>query len=262
MFEVARYEAERRLLGAVVVTLGFVAFAAMMLVIAPGLLNQVDLTAYADQLPPALVESFGLETIGTLAGFIAAELYVFGWVFGLGAYLAYLAAGSIAGRIEDDTLSLVVTGPISRTRVLGETYLALLVPIVLANVVVATVVYGGSVLIGEPLPPTDVLAVHALSVPYLLCCTALGLACSVLAPSRRVAEGVAAGFVAATYVLGIATTGSDISWLGALGPARYYDPVAVLALSEYDFGGAALLLLATVALLLVAAVRFREVDLR
>ncbi|GAA0204986.1 ABC transporter permease subunit [Halobaculum roseum] len=260
MLEVARYEAERRVVGSVVVSVSLAAFGGMMLLVAPGLLEQVDLTAYAEQLPPSLVESFGLEQIGTLAGFMAAELYVFGWVFGLGTYVAYLAAGSLAGRIDDGTVELVLAAPISRSRLLAETYAASLLPVALANVVVAGVVYGGSVLIDDPLPLADVVAVHALSVPYLLCCAAIGTLCSVLAPNRRVAEGAGAGAIAATYVVSVAVTGSDIDWLGAVAPARYYDPVAVLTAGEYDLGGAAVLLGATALLLAAAAFRFREVD--
>lgn len=260
MFEVARYEGERRIVGAVVASASLAAFGGMMLLVAPGLLEQVDLTAYAEQLPPSLVESFGLEQIGTLAGFMAAELYVFGWVFGLGTYVAYLAAGSLSGRIDDGTIELVLAAPISRTQLLAETYVAHLLPVALANVVVAVVVYGGSVLIDDPLPIADVVAVHALSVPYLLCCVAVGTLCSVLAPSRRVAEAAGAGAIAATYVLSVAVIGTDLDWLAMVAPAHYYDPVAVLTASEYDLAGAGLLFGATVVLLAAATVRFREVD--
>ena len=262
MLDTARYEAEQRLPGSLVLAGGLAAFAAMMTLIAPGLLGEVDLEAITEQLPPAMVEAFDLALMGTMEGFLAIELYEFLWLVGLGAYVAYSAGSTVAGDVETGRMDTLLAAPISRERLLVEKYLALLTPILLANVAVFAVVFAGSRFVGEPIAAADLLAVHALSLPYFGCCGAFGMLASVLTPQRLVAEGVAAGGVVGAFLLETVASGAGRPWLGALSPMRYYDPLGILTASEYDLAGAGILLAATAVLLVVAAAWFREVDLQ
>ncbi|WP_254538316.1 ABC transporter permease subunit [Halomarina litorea] len=260
MFETARYESERRLPGAAVVALGLSALAAMMVIIAPGLLDQFDVEELGAAFPPELVEAMQLEVIGTIEGFLALELYWFGWLLVFGVYVAYSAAGSIAGDIDDGTMDTLLAAPVSRWGVLGETFLSLLTPILVVNVVVLVVVYVGTQFVGEPVAAADLVAVHALSVPYLLFWGAFGTLASVVAPRRVVAEGVAAGALVATFLVETVADGTDLDWLGTLSPTRYYDPVAILTASEYDLVGAGVLLAGAAALLLAGGALFARRD--
>lgn len=261
MLETTRYEAEKRLLGSLALSGGLAAFAAMMALLAPGLLGEVDVAALAEQLPPAFVAAFDLELMGTMEGFLAIELYQFLWLVGLGAYVAYVAGGAIAGDVETGRMDTLLAAPIARERLLLENYLALLSSILLANVAVFGTVFATTRLVSEPIPAADLVAVHALSVPYFCCCGAFGTLASVTAPSRLVAEGVAAGGIVGAFLLDTVAASSDLPWLGTVAPMRYYDPTAVLTASEYDLAGAAILLAATVVLLAAAGAWFREVDI-
>mgnify|MGYP000088425307 FL=1 len=262
MFETARYESERRLPAAAVISLALSAFAAMVLLIAPGIIGEIDVDALLADLPPALVESMGLQHMGTIEGFLALELYQFVWVLGLGAYVAYSAASTIAGDVEDGRMDTLLAAPVSRRRLLLEKYLALLSPVVVVNVVVFCVVAAGTAVIGEPVALADLVAVHALSMPYFMACGAAGMVASVAAPRRLVAEGVAAGAVVGTFLLQSLTTGTSAEWLGSVAPMRYYDPLAVLTASEYDPVGAGILLAAAAALLAVAVRVFEGADVQ
>ena len=261
MLETARYETEKRLLGSLALSGGLAAFAAMMTLIAPGLLGEVDMVALAEQLPPAFVAAFDLELMGTIEGFLAIELYQFLWLIGLGAYVAYSAGGAIAGDVETGRMDTLLAAPISRERLLAENYLALLTPILLANVAVFGTVFAATRFVGEPIATADLVAVHTLSIPYFLCCGAFGTLASVTAPGRLVAEGIAAGGVVGTFLLETIARSSDLEWLGAVAPMRYYDPTAILTASEYDLAGAGILLAATAVLLTASALWFREVDI-
>lgn len=262
MFETTRFESERRLASALVLSLGLAGFAAMIVLIAPGILGEVDLAALFEQLPPAVVEEFGLEHMGTIEGFLAIELYEYIWLLGLGAWLAYTAAGTIAGDVETNRMDALLAAPVSRARLLVEKYLALLTPILLVNVVVFAVVYAGTVLIDEPIAVADLAAVHALSIPYFLACGAVGMLASVLAPRRRIAEGAAAGAIVAAFLLESVVAGTDLAVLGRLAPMRYYDPLAILTAGEYDLAGAAILSAGAGLLLAASAWLFGEVDVR
>lgn len=262
MFETVRYEAERTLFGSLVVAGGLAAFAAMYVLLAPAMLDSIDWDSFVDLYPAPLVDSFGLRHLGTLAGLIAAQVYKFGWVVVLGIYVTYTAAGTIVGDVETDRMDLLLAGPVSRTQLFAEKYAAIAVPIVLATVVVGTVVYGGSVLIDRTLPLERVLAVHLLAIPYLLCCGAIGMVLSVVAPRRVVAEATAIGVVVGAFVVDTMVAGTDLDFLGALTPIRYYDPIAIMALGEYAPVDAAILIVATAALLLLAQQVFVRGDIR
>ena len=131
----------------------------------------------------------------------------------------------------------------------------------LANVAVFATVLIGSRAVGEPIAAADLLAVHALSLPYFACCGAFGTLVSATLPGRTVAEGVAAGGVVGAFLLDTVSTGSGVGWLGAVSPTRYYDPLAALVDGRYDLAGAGILSAAALLLLALAAAWFREVDL-
>lgn len=260
MFETTRFESERLVPASAVIGVSLAAFGGMMTLIAPGILGDVDMEALLSQFPAAMIESMGLVHMATLEGFVAIELYEYVWLLGLGAYVAYTAAGSIAGDVETGRMDTLLAAPISRTRLLFETYLALLTPIVLVNVVVFAGVYGATFVIEESIPIEDLATVHALSVPYLLACGAFGTLASVAAPRQRIAEGVAAGAIVGAFLFEMLVTNTDLEWLGGIAPMRYYDPLAILTASEYDLAGAAILLVAAFVLLVASAVVFEEVD--
>lgn len=260
MLETVRYEAERGRFGALVVSAGLAGFAGMFLLIAPGMIETIDWESFLDVYPAPLVESFGLQYLGTMAGIMAAEVYKFGWVVVLGLYLAYSMAGTIAGDVETDRMDLLLAGPVSRTRLLAEKYASIALPIVLANVLVALVVYGGARFVGHPLAAERVVMVHALSLPYLTCVAALGLLLSVVVDRRVVAEAAALGGIVGMFILDSMLRGTDAEVLGAFTPMRYYDPISVLALGQYDYEGAAILLGATAVLLLAAQQLFVRGD--
>ncbi|WEL18634.1 ABC-type transport system involved in multi-copper enzyme maturation, permease component [Halorhabdus sp. SVX81] len=260
MFETTRFESERLFPASAVIGLGLAAFGGMMTLIAPGILGEVDMAALLEQFPSAMVEEMGLGKMGTIEGFIALELYEYVWLLGLGVYVAYTAAGSIAGDVETGRMDTLLAAPISRWRLLVEKYLALLTPIVVVNVVVFAGVAGAIQLIDETIPIADLAAVHILSVPYLLACGAFGMLASVAAPRRRLAEGVAAGAVIGTFLFEMLVTNTDIEWLGGITPMRYYDPLAILSEGTYDPAGGAVLSGVTVVLVAGSAWLFAEVD--
>ncbi|MFB6162194.1 MAG: ABC transporter permease subunit [Halococcoides sp.] len=261
MFETTRFQAERRLPAAIVIGLGLGGFGAMMTLLAPGIVGDVDMAALLQQFPESMVEGFDLAAMATVEGFVAIEIYQYVWLLGLGGYLAYIAAGSIAGDIDSGRMDTLLAAPIARWHLLVETYLGLLAPIVVVNAIVFAAVAGANVLIADSMSFVDLAAVHALSIPYLLACGAIGTLASVAAPRRRIAEGVAAGGIVGAYLLESLVQGTDLEWLGAISPTRYYDPLDILTASGYDPAGAGILLGAAVVLVAASALLFGEVDL-
>jgi len=256
----ARYYGRRRLRGSAVLAAGLSVLAGLYVSMYPTVSAGVDLDAYVENLPPAVRAAFGIQSLGTIEGFLAAELYAFGWVLLLGLYLAYAAASLVAGDVEDGRIDLLLSLPVSRRRLLLETFASILVPIAVVNVVVPPVVYAGVLAVGESIAVADLLAVHLLSVPYLLTTVAIGLAASVAFYRASVAQRVAVGIVFGLFLVESVTTETDVSWLGAISPTRYYDPTAVLVGSEWDLAGAGLLAVAAAVVVVASNEYFRRKD--
>jgi len=261
MLPVFRYEIERRIRGLAVMAVLLAGFALMMLAFFPSIRESgAALEEYAQNMPPALREMFGVEAITSIGGFLSTELYQFVWVLLLGIYVAYRAASLIAGDVETHRLDLVLATPVSRTRVLLERY-AVLVPVaIVLNVVVLPVVYVGTVWVGEPIAVERLLAVHVLSIPYLLACAAIGLVLTVLTAAESLANRAAIGLVFGLFLLESLAATAGYDWLGYASPTRYFDPTAILVRGEFDLVGGAILLLATAALLVVARTVFVRAD--
>ncbi|WP_254766205.1 ABC transporter permease [Salinilacihabitans rarus] len=260
MFEIVRYEGERRLKGSVALAVGLGALAAFFVGFFPSF-SDVDLDSYVEGFPPAFREAFGIESIATIEGFLAVEVYQFVWLLLLGLYVAYSAARVVAADVETDRMDLLLSLPVSRARLVREKFLALFVPIVALNVVVPVIVYAAVIAIGEPIDPVDLLAVHLLSVPYLLACAAIGLVLSVLVDRADVASRLAiAGVFALFLIESITANAEGYEWVGAVSPTHYYDPTEILVQGTYDLTGAAVLLAATVVLVVVARVLFARAD--
>lgn len=257
--EIARFEARRRLKGALYLAGGIAAFALLFVSFFPSI-EQIDTEAYTESMPELFREMFDLTAIGSIEGFLAVEIYQFIWVLLLPLYVAYLAAGLVAGDADAERLDVLLSLPLSRTRILLEKT-ASLTPVLLApNLLVPPVVYAGVLALGESIDPVALVAVHALSLPYLLACAAIGVAVSVLVMDGDLARRGALGAIFGLYLLDSLSVVAERDWIGAISPMRYYDPTEIMVDGEYDLVGVGALCLIAVVALGVAVVRFRQVD--
>jgi ABC-2 type transport system permease protein len=261
MFEFSRYYGRRRVKGGAALSAGLAILTGLYIYIFPSISASIDLDAYVESMPPALRAAFGLQSLGSIEGFLAAELYAFGWVLLLGLYLAYSAASLIAGDVEAERMDMLLSLPVSRSKVLVEKFSSLLVPVAIANLVLPVVVYVGVLAIGESIAVADLLMVHLLSIPYLLTTAAVGLVASVVFDRASLAQRAAMGVVFGLFLVDSVVTNTDFAALGALSPTRYYDPAAILVQSQWDLTGAGVLLVAALALVLVARALFQRKDI-
>jgi ABC-2 type transport system permease protein len=261
MFEFSRYYGRRRLKGSAALAIGLAVLTSLYIWMFPSISEGIDLDAYVQSMPPALRAAFGIQALGSIEGFLAAELYSFGIVLLMGLYLAYSAASVIADDVEDERMDMLLALPVTRSKVLLEKFSALLVPIAVVNIVLPVVVYGGVLAIGESLSVVDLLMAHALSVPYLLATASVGLLASVWFDRTGLAQRAAMGVVFGLFLVDSAVTDTDFAALGALSPTRYYDPAAILVRSEYDLLGAALLLGGAAVLVAASRAYFQRKDI-
>lgn len=262
MLELFRYDARHRVKGSVYISIGISLLAALVIWVFPSFQQSINIDEMLEAYPQPVLKAFGIETMASLEGFLAVELYAFAWVILFGLYTAYAAAGIVSDAVEHDRMDLWLALPVRRWRLLVEQFLALLVPIVVVNAVTPVVVYGGSVLIDEPLPVADLVMVHALSIPYLLATGAIGLVLGVVFSRSAIAERAAIALVFALFLFESLLTDTDYGWLGAVSPTRYYHVNDILIRGQYDYVSAGILLAATAVLVGIAAVLFTRKDVR
>ena len=212
--------------------------------------------------PEGLMDFFGVESITTIEGFIAAEIYSFFWVLLVGIYFSYIGAGMIAGDIETRQLDLTLSTPVSRESVVVQKLAALWVPLTVLNSGVFMIVSVGAELIGESFNLISLSMVHILSIPYFLVCAGIGLVLSVVIDRTRTAQGAALGLIFMLWLLeSVSNLDPDYEWIGYFSPNRYYNETAILVREEYAVFDAAILLLAFVLLLLVSVGIFTKRDI-
>ncbi|MWV40181.1 MULTISPECIES: ABC transporter permease subunit [Natrialbaceae] len=261
MLETTRYETSRRLRGTVILTIGVSLYVAFIV----WYFSLVDASAYAqiaESVPPAMREAFGIQTIGTIEGWLGGQIYTFVWLVGLGIYFAYSAAGKIASDIENDRMDLLLSFPVSRSQLLLEKFASMVLPLVLLNVVVGGVTYGLVLAIGETIDPMHLVLAHLLSIPYLLVCAAIGTVLSVLVNRAAVAERAAIGLMFVLWLVESAVgAAEEFSWIQYISPTHYYSPTPVLIDGTYEVMDSGILLAGFLGLLIVSQVLFQRRDI-
>lgn len=238
------------------------AFLLVFLAFYPSLADAgIDLDAYVDAFPPAFQEAFGIISIATIEGFLAVEFYQFVWLLLLGLYLAYVSGGTIASDVASGRMDLTLSAAVRRRDVVLGRFVGLWPLIALLNLVLPIVAFAGVLAVGETIAIERLIVVHALAVPYHLCCVAFGIAVSTAVPRPGIAQRVALGGLFALFMIDSLASTSAYEWIGSISPTAHFDPSAVLVLTEYDLVGAGVLLAATTVLLGGAIRRFSQMDL-
>jgi ABC-2 type transport system permease protein len=261
MLETARYETARRRRETAVLTVAISLYSAFVVWYFSAL-DGVEYEELVSEAPAALRDAFGIEALSTVEGFLSAQIFNFVWLLGLGLYFAYTGGGLIAGDIESERMELLLSFPLSRSRLLVEKFASLLLPIVVVNVVTAGVLYALVTAIGESVDATDLFFVHLFSVPYLLVCAGIGVALSVAVDRAAVAERAAVGVVFVLFLVeSVVGTSTDFGVLRYLSPTNYYQPTEILVDGSYGITGSGVLLGAFLCLLAVCLVLFRQRDI-
>lgn len=255
MFEFLRYDARKRVRGSLYLSIAMALLAGMVIWVYPSFRDAFDdVDQFLEAYPDEVLRIFDVQTMASLEGFLAFELYTFGWIILLGLYFAYSAAGIIADDVDRGRMDSLLAMPVTRSRLLAERFAALGVPILVVNLLIPPVVLVGGWLIDEPMSVADVFAIHLLSIPYLFACAGIGILCSVAFDRVGIAQRVALAGTFGLFLLESLLEETDFEALRVIAPMHYFDPNEILLDSTYDLVGASVLVGMTI--LLVAASQF------
>ena len=248
-------------------TLLFVTSAAMFLVMGVMLgpmyasLPEETLSAF-DAFPEELIALFGGGDLGTPEGWYTLE--TFGLMAPLSVILvtAIMGAGALAGEESRRTMALLLSNPISRSRIVMEKAVTMVLFGIAVGVATFAGVALGSVLGGLGMSIGNIAATSALQVLVGLVFGALALALSAGRGRTSVAVFGAAGAALAFHLLtSLAAINDALAGIAWLSPFHYYlgsDPLV----NGMDWGDAAVLAVLALALIGLSLALFQRRDIR
>lgn len=187
--------------GAVAWALSIGALVAATVAFWPAFRGTTGLTDLFDQLPPAMVEAFGLQGFGTPAGYLRGNLYDILVPLLLGWAAIASAGGMTAGEEDAGRLEIVLSQPVSRGAVfLGRSGAVAGWTLVLTVAVVAFQVMS-DVVFGLEIALDRLLATIVLCGLLALAHGGLALAVAGWLPRPPVVLGVGLGMLIAGFVI-------------------------------------------------------------
>lgn len=227
----------------------------------PEMKEQMDSVSSLFSSMGAFTAAFGMDRLnfGTLIGYYAIEC---GNVLGLGgAFYASLCAVSMLSKEEKDrTAEFLLTHPVSRTRMISEKLLSVLIRITALNGIVWLLSVGSIAAIGETVPWKELNLLH---LAYFLLQLELSAICfGISAFVRRGSLGIGLGVAVIMYFLNlIANITEKASFLKYVTPFGYCSGADLVANGSIDPAMAAIGILIGTAGVIAAYLKYTKKDI-
>ena len=227
----------------------------------PEMKGQMDSVSSLFSSMGAFTAAFGMDRLnfGTLIGYYAIEC---GNVLGLGgAFYASLCAVSMLSKEEKDrTAEFLLTHPVSRTRMISEKLLSVLIRITALNGIVWLLSVGSIAAIGETVPWKELNLLH---LAYFLLQLELSAICfGISAFVRRGSLGIGLGVAVIMYFLNlIANITEKASFLKYMTPFGYCSGADLVANGSIDPAMAAIGILIGTAGVIAAYLKYTKKDI-
>jgi ABC-2 type transport system permease protein len=199
--------------------------------------------------PPALKEAFGIGELTNVEQYLHAEMLSLIVPLALGYLAVRAVASGLSGAAESGRLDVLLSAPVSRSRLAAASFAATAVE--LAIVLVLTVIFTGlgSLVSGADLSLGSALAGYANVWPLALIFAGLGVIATGFSLRTSVVTGAVAGVLVTMYVIDlIGKLDPDVSGIRYASVFKYYgnaiedgiDPVAFLGVTAAAIALAAL----------------------
>ena len=184
----------------------------------------------------SFTDAFGMDklNVGTLLGYYAIEC---GNTLGLGGafFAALTGAAALCGEEKNRTAEFLLTHPVSRTRVVTEKLISVLLRMIALNLVVFAVGAASVAAIGEEIPWKELALLH---LAYgLMCVEIAGICFGISAFLRGGSAGIGIGVAALLYVANlVANITEKAAFLKWLTPFAFCDGAAIVTDGKLDAG--------------------------
>lgn len=177
----------------------------------------------------SFTEAFGMDRIGfgTLIGFYSVEC---GNILGLGGafYASLIAISALSKEEKDRTAEFLLAHPVSRSWVVTQKLLAILLQIVFMNIIIWALSVGCIAIIGEEIPWKELCLMHLAF--FLLQIELAGICFGISAFLRRGGLGIGLGIATLMYFFNLVANISDrAEFLKYITPFGYTEGADIVA---------------------------------
>lgn len=206
--------------------------------------------------------AFGMDRLnfGTLTGFYAVEC---GNVLGLGGafYAALCAVGILSKEEKERTADFLLTHPVSRTRIITEKLIAVLIQITAMNIIIYALSVGSIAAVGEEIPWKEISLLHIAY--YLLQLELAGICFGISAFLRRGSVGIGLGIAAVMYFLNlIANISETAEFLKYITPFGYCEGADIVSSGNLDGAKLAVGEVIGISGIVIAYLKYTKKDIR
>lgn len=199
--------------------------------------------------PPALKEAFGIGELANVEQYLQAEMLSLIVPLALG-YLAVRAmASGLAGAAESGRLDVLLSAPVSRSRLCAAGFLATAVELAAVLALAWLLTMAGSALAGAGLDAGPAVAGFASVWPLALLFAGLGVVVCGFSLRTSVVTGSVAGALVAMYVVDlVGKLDPGLDWLRYASVFKYYGNAIEDGIEPLAFVGVTLVAVALAAL--------------
>ena len=214
------------------IAIGF--FLAVCVFLFPEMKGQMDGLSDTFASMGSFTAAFGMDRLnfGTLIGFYAIEC---GNVLGLGGafYAALCAVGSLSKEEKENTAEFLLVHPVSRTKIITEKLIAVMIQITALNLIIYAVSVGSMTMIGEEIPWKEINLLHFAY--FLLQIELAGICFGISAFLRKGSAGVGLGIAAMMYVLNLISNIAEVAeFLKYITPFGYCEGADIVSNGSLD----------------------------
>ena len=214
-------------------------FYAMFIALVVGLvypgMKQLNFNAYLTSPTVESLVGASLPTVSSFVAILGLELYgaFYGVIFG--GIIAYMAGAALPATIENGTLDLALSRPISRTHYYVELWLSGLFASLLTSVATIFAVWLSTLFVKDAqINWTWLTITQLIEFAFLVFAVGVGMLFGSFMSASRSAGGAAVGIIGLGYVMNmLGTLSNQLNWLLKIEP-YYYTP-GVQALVQHDF---------------------------
>jgi len=190
--------------------------------------------------PSALKEAFGIGELTSVEQYLHAEMLSLIVPLALGYLAVRAVASGLTGAAESGRLDVLLSAPVSRSRLAAASFAATAVELVVVLVLTVILTALGSLVAGADLSLGSAIAGYANVLPLALVFAGLGVVATGFSLRTSVVTGSVAGILVTMYVLDlIGRLDTGLSGVRYLSVFKYYgnaiedgiDPVAFIGVS-------------------------------
>ena len=209
--------------------------------------------------PPALKQAFGIGELTSVEQYLHAEMLSLIVPLALGYLAARSIASGLSGAAESGRLDVLLSAPVSRTRLVTAGFCATAIELAAVLAVTVALTMIGNLLSGAGLSFGNAFAGYAEVWPLALLFAGLGVVVTGFSLRTSIVTGVVAGALVGMYVIDlVGRLDTSLDWVRYASVFRYYGNAIEDGIDPLAFFGVTA---AAVALAAVGAVLFERRDL-